>query len=109
MPTQKAECQDLRRWLTANLGKGALAPLTGTDARALDAAVHIVELYSYDRSPRVAQAFGLVVNRMQEKTRYLAFHSIAKVMEWDTRFELWTLANLPALPDGTPECANARG
>lgn len=108
MAKAKPECEDLRRWLVANLGKEALAPLTGTDARALAAAVHIVELYSYDRQPRVAQAFGLVVSRMQEKTRYLAFHSIAKVMEWDTRFELWTLANLPALPDGTPECSNAR-
>lgn len=109
MPTPKAECLDLRRWLVANLGKEALGALTGTDAKALDAAVHIVELYAYDQSPRVAHAFGLVVARMQPSTRYLAFHSIAKIMEWDTRLELWTLANLPPLPAGTPECLNARG
>lgn len=108
MPTPKPECQRVRAWLTANLGKAHLGALTGTDTRALLAAVHIVELYSYDRSPRVAQAFGLVVSRMQERTRYLAFHAVAMVMEWETRFELWTLANLPALPDGTPECKNAR-
>lgn len=108
MPREKLACERLPSWLTANLGRGHLGALTGTDTRALYAAVQIVELFSYDRSPRVAQAFGLTVSRMQEKTRYLAFHAIAMVMEWDTRFELWTLANLPPLPDGTPECANAR-
>lgn len=108
MTRPKPECQDVGRWLVANLGKGVLAALTGTDAKALAAAVHIVELYSYSPSPRIAHAFGIVVSEMQDSTQYLAFHAIAKVMEWDTRAELWSLANLPPLPANTPECANAR-
>lgn len=108
MTRPKPECQDVGRWLVANLGRGVLAPLTGTDSRALAAAVHVVELYSYDRRPEVAEAFGLVVRRMQPSTRWLAFHAVAKVMEWETRFELWALAGLEPLPAGTPECLNAR-
>lgn len=106
MKTPPPECVDLLRWLEANLGD-VLGALTGTDARALDAAVHVVELYSYDRRPEVAEAFGLIVGRMQPSTRYLAFHAIAKVMEWETREELWALAGLPPFPAGIPECRHA--
>jgi Arc/MetJ-type ribon-helix-helix transcriptional regulator len=45
------------------IGSRALAPLTGTDARALGAAVQIIELYTYDRNSNVLAAFGLIVMR----------------------------------------------
>ena len=43
---QKAVCESIWGWLAANLGKRCAAGLTGTDARALMAAVQIVELWS---------------------------------------------------------------
>ncbi len=100
-------CKTLFTWLKANLGKRCLAPLTGTDAKALTAAVHIIELYSYcdsSESDNVAKAFGLVVANMQLSTRHLAFHAIAHMMEWDTRWQLWELAGLPPL-DHLPRCS----
>lgn len=79
-------------WLKANLGKTCLAPLTGTDYRALQAAVQIIELYAYDPDSSLLVAFAQVVGRMQEKTRSLAFHAIAHVMDWSDRWRLWRMA-----------------
>lgn len=62
-------CKTIAKWLKANLGPRCLAPMTGTDSRALDAAVQIVELWAYDRSRDLELAFGLVVQRMQPKCR----------------------------------------
>jgi len=95
----KAPASTIFPWLQANLHKGCLAPLTGTDARALQAAVQIAELYSYDSSKPVADAFGLVVTRMQDHTRELAYHSIAHVMEWSDRERLWRHAVLNPIPN----------
>ena len=41
---QKPKCETLLPWLKANLGKHCLGPLTGTDAKALAAAVQTIEL-----------------------------------------------------------------
>ncbi|SRR6266545_3677340 len=90
-------------WLEANLGKYCLAPLTGTDARALLAAVQIVEHYSYDPHINVAEAFGAIVQRMQPKCRYFAYHAIAHVMDWHNRPELWERAQLERLTN-IPRC-----
>lgn len=86
---------DVGRWLDANLGRGCLAPLTGTDARALLAAVQVVELWTDSHSREVAEAFGLIVRQMQPHTRRLAFHAIAKVSDWGHRQQLWDSAGLP--------------
>lgn len=91
-------------WLKANLGKTCLAPLTGTDRRALLAAVHIVCLYSQEPDDTVAQAFGRVVSMMQVKCRHLAYHAVAHVMEWHSRGELWHHAGLES-PGQIPVCA----
>jgi hypothetical protein len=96
MARPKPRCQTLLPWLDANLGPRALAPLTGTDAKALAAAVHIVELYSYHPEPAVLDAFLAVVFQMQETTRELAYHAIAHVMDWSDRERLWRKAGLPA-------------
>ncbi len=76
-------------WLRANLGARCLGPLTGTDARALKAAVQIVEHYSYDPHLNVALA--------------LAYHAIAHVMDWHNRPELWERARLEPLTN-IPRC-----
>lgn len=92
MSKHKPPCQTIIPWLRANLGKNCTAPLTGTDARALSAAVQIIELYSYHSRPEVLKAFGAVVSCMQPTTRELAYHAIAHVMDWTDRFDLWLKA-----------------
>jgi hypothetical protein len=84
-------------WLAANLGYHAMAPLTGTDSRALRAATEIIELYSYHQRQSVLDAFCLVVCTMQGTTRELAYHAIAKVMNWSDRERIWQMAGLPPL------------
>ena len=95
MSKSKPCCAALLPWLRANLGNGCTAPLTGTDAKALTAAVHIIELYSYHRQQTVLEAFGRIVECMQPHTQSLAYHAIAHVMDWGDRAEVWTLAGLP--------------
>lgn len=107
MSRPAAECADLLRWLRANLGAGVLGALTGTDAKALAAAVHIVELFAYSPSDEILAAFAAVVRQMQPSTRFLAFHAVAKVMDWDDRERVWEGAGLEPFPAGVPECLNA--
>lgn len=87
-------------WLKANLGKSCLAPLTGTDTKALRAAVQIIELYGYiaqrDEDATLA-AFAAIVRQMQRSTQELAYHSIAMLMEWHSRDEIWARAGLEPL------------
>lgn len=96
---------DTRKWLEANLGKRCLAPLTGTDARALLAAVQVVELWSEHRGKEVAEAFRLIVLEMQPHTRRFAYHVIAKVADWGHRQQLWNQAGLPELTYTYGRCA----
>ncbi len=92
-------CTTIAKWLRENLGPRCLAPLTGTDSRALDAAVQIIELWAYDRDHHLEVAFGLVVARMQPKCRELAYHAIAHVVEWSDRARIWDAAGLePFVP-----------
>lgn len=82
-------------WLRANLGKHCLGALTGSDLKALRAAVHIIELYAYDEHPSLLVAFAHVVRRMQPSTRSLAYHAIAHVLDWGDRSRIWVAADLP--------------
>jgi len=91
----KPPCETLPTWLKDNLGKHCLAPLTGTDAKALAAAVQLIELYSYERRPSVLEAFALTVLCMQSTTQELAYHAIAHVMDWSDRAPIWLQAGLP--------------
>jgi hypothetical protein len=93
----KPVCQEILAWLKANLGPHCLAPLTSTDARALSAAVHILELYNCCDSGHEAailQAFAAVVRQMQSTTQHLAYHAIAQGMNWSDRERLWLVAGL---------------
>jgi hypothetical protein len=100
---QKPHSITISRWLKDNLGKNALAGQTGTDQRALLAAVQIIELYSYDLHQPLLAAFGAVVERMQEKQRFLAYHAIAHVLDWTYRKPVWIGAGLPELTN-IPGC-----
>lgn len=96
----KATCDYLFAWLRANLGRDALAALTGTDTRALAAAAHILELDAVCGWPnqRLAlDAFRDVVLCMQPATRELAYHAIACFGEWHDQARLWSAAGLPSI------------
>ena len=94
-------CKTLHQWLRDNCGKQCLAPLTGTDSAALDAAVHTAELYAYEPCEQVALAFGFIVLQMQPKCRWLAYHAIAHVMDWSDRERIWQQARLEPVIHGT--------
>jgi len=95
-------------WLWSNLGRAAVAPITGTDAKALFAAAGIVNLWGYSKSRKSAEAFGLVVQEMQPSTRELAYHIIAAETDWSFRAQLWAQAGLPPLPQARV-CSFERG
>lgn len=104
--TPKPYCQTLRTWLKANLGKDCLAPLTGTDVRALSCAIHLIDLWAQSRSfdSEVLQAFGIVVLWMQPSTQGLAYHAIAHVLDWSDRDAVWTAAGLADVPRPRSKC-----
>lgn len=90
----------IRPWLKNNLGPRCLGVLTGHDSRALDAAVHLADLWlgsDLDNRKHAAVAFGLAVASMQEAAQELAFHAIAHAGDWSHRRELWQAAGLPEL------------
>lgn len=95
MESKLSSNDKLYQWLEANLGERCLAPLTGTDNRALQAALHVLELYAYDGDPSLLTAFRLVVLRMQRKNFGLAYHAIAHVLDWQDRPRIWIGAGLP--------------
>lgn len=91
----KPVCETVMPWLKSNLGPRCLAPLTGTDVKALRAAVQIVELYNYHPKESLIDAFGKVVVCMQPHCQELAYHAVAHVMDWHNRSEIWVQAGLP--------------
>jgi len=99
MPKPQPACVTLYPWLKSNLGTRCLNPLTGTDKRALDAAVQIIELYSAQRCMPVLDAFAAIVGQMQSSTMHLAYHAIAHVMDWSDRDTIWRAAGLMPLLD----------
>lgn len=90
-----AKNTELQGWLSFNLG--STAPLTGTDWKALRAAVAIIELHAYEANPSTLHAFRIVVGRMQETTREYAYHAIAMVLDWHDRARIWAKAELPEI------------
>lgn len=94
MPKPQPPAATVLTWLQANLGPRCLAPLTSTDTKALQAAVQLVELYTYDRDDSILNAFRWTVLRMQPHCRELAFHAIAHVRDWSDRHLMWSDAGL---------------
>jgi len=98
MTKEKPSCVTIRAWLKENLGKDCLGVLTGTDSRALNAAMHIIELFAVHSEPAVLRAFAIVVGEMQPTARHLAYHAIAHALDWSDRERIWQRANLGDLP-----------
>lgn len=74
-------------WLRAN--KHDLAPLTGTDHKALAAIDACWHLYAYSGDKRVLAAVALLLTQMQRSTRPLARELIARALDWGDRDRLW--------------------
>lgn len=80
----------------------SLAPLTGTDSKALQAIAACWTLYAYTHSSDVLYAVRLLLREMQPKTRPLARELIAWAMDWNDRDRLWPLVAEP-IPAVAPD------
>lgn len=91
-------------WLRANgLNLGVL---TGQDSRALlcaDAAMQLYASCDYEAETHALIAFAAAVRAMQPSARYLAFHIIARSLDWHNRAEIWARCQLPEL-GAIPAC-----
>lgn len=98
-PQPKSQCDELLKWFKGNpyLPALSLGALTGTDRKALAAAVHIIELYAYSSRGDTLDAFRIVVEHMQPSTQVFAYHAIAFVMDWNDRARVWMAAGLDPL------------
>lgn len=93
-------------WLDDNLGKLWRAPLTGQDWSALKASVEILGCYArcdQDAEQGLLLAFRGTVLAIQPGCRYLAFHSVAHVLDWHNRAEIFARAGLE-IPQYLPRC-----
>lgn len=97
MPAEKPVAATVLPWLKANLG--SLGALTGTDHKALQSAVHIVELACYAPSDLLYAAFSACVRTMQPRCRHFAYHAVAHVANWSDRERWWNRAGLEPLAE----------
>ena len=80
--------------------------MCGQDWPALKAAVEIMNTYSvcdFNGQEQCIIAFKAMVLSMQPGLRYLAFHSIAHVMDWSTRWKVWRACGFDA-----PKCRECK-
>ena len=90
MATEKPFCQQITRWLK-HCGHST-APLTGQDWRAIQAFVHLVELYSVSDGPgrtSALEAMAWTVSAMQPSTRRLAKRTIPMVTDCSDEERIW--------------------
>jgi hypothetical protein len=84
---------EILKWLKANLGRRAIAPLTSTDTFALVTSVNLSNLIGYQTAPpELFKAYHAIVSQMQEHNRHLAYHAIAMELDWSHRNMIWTAA-----------------
>jgi hypothetical protein len=99
MATEKPLCQTALKWLAERLSrdtgvkeKYALAALTGQDARALQAFIHLVALYGNSDGngrARALEAMHHAVHAMQPSTRHFAKAVIPAVLDWGDEDRIW--------------------
>lgn len=83
---------ELFRFIKHHAGKGALAPLTGQDTKALLAFAALVELYAYSDGPGQAHAIKAMhatLQCMQESTRSTAKWCISAIMDFSDMDRVW--------------------
>ena len=101
---------EILKWLKANLGRRALAPLTSTDTYALVTSVNLSNLIGYDSAPpELFKAYHAIVSQMQEHNRHLAFHAIAMELDWGHRAMIWCTSGLVESNPVTSVCCFEAG
>ncbi len=74
----------------SRLFDGCMAPLTGTDYRALEAFAACLKLSSYcDRPEQAIRAMRIVLGEMQPSVRWIARELIPFAKEWNDRERMW--------------------
>lgn len=98
-PRPRTAEQIAREFIHAHLGRGAFAPLTGTDWRAWRAFVHLVELWGVSRDPRALNAMQSCIACAQtnhEDVMQLFLQTIPAMLDWsDTK--IWPAIAPPKL------------
>jgi hypothetical protein len=84
----------------ANVAKGELGMLTGTDARTLRAIAALWEVYAYTGELAVLDAVSKLLQPklLQPKCWRFAKELIARSMDWSDRDRVWALLALPEVP-----------
>lgn len=87
MGTKKPATPEWARWLKA---RGySLAPLTGTDYKALDAIAQLWHLFVYTRDENLLVAIGYAARHMQQSTLFFARELAAHAGNWEDRDVWW--------------------
>lgn len=79
-------------FIRAHLGRGAFAPLTGTDWRAWNAFVYLLELWGVSRDPRVLDAMRSTLACAQtwhEDVMQIFVQTIPAMLDWSDVAVLW--------------------
>lgn len=76
-------------FVRAHLGRGAFAPLTGTDWRAWSAFVYLLELYGVSRDPRSVDAMRATLACAQASVMDIFIQTIPAILDWYNVAELW--------------------
>lgn len=85
-------CRAGIQWLRVKYGKGNLAALTGQDGYALEAAIHVLDLYARSdaHGKRSAiTALGALVAAMQPGCRTFVRDAIPYVLDYGDVDKLW--------------------
>jgi hypothetical protein len=97
MRAEKPVCQSGRKWIRDRVlretgDKYGFAALTGQDAPALSAFVHLVQLWgnsdNHGRRCAIAAMYH-TVQAMQPSTRHLAKAGIPHVLDWSHEDQIW--------------------
>lgn len=81
-----------KEFIRAHLGRNAFAPLTGTDWRAWNAFVYLVELWGVSRDPRAIEAMRACVACAQtrhEDVMQIFVQTIPAMLDWSDVRDLW--------------------
>jgi hypothetical protein len=91
-PRPRTSEQIAREFVHAHLGRGAFAPLTGTDWRAWRAFVHLVELWGVSRDPNALAAMRSCLACAQgehEDVMQVFVQTIPAMLDWSDHDRLW--------------------
>lgn len=90
-PKPKPSTTVASQFVRAHLGKSAFAPLTGTDWRAWNAFVYLLELWGVSRDPRSVDAMRSCLACAQTSVMDVFIQTIPAMLDWCNVRELWPM------------------